>query len=193
MSRRPANWPPLYLAPLALLLVAAVQLIRVETQHLTAWKGGGFGMFSSLDLIRVVRVHVTTDEGEAVVPLPDLPILKARLLAAPDMPALERVASRALERDWVLLDYDEMVAGAAGLPEEVRSGIIRSETNRELRSKEWKAYPDLAAFAVPEGAPPGFGRSPSAARVVVYAARYEPQEQRLVFEPLNELVVEAPP
>ena len=62
------------LAPGLLVLVACVQLTLVRTSDLTAWKGGGFGMFSTYDAptSRALRLVLLTEEGEAVVAFPDL-------------------------------------------------------------------------------------------------------------------------
>ena len=37
------------LPPLLLTVVALLQIVLARTADLTAWKGGGFGMFSTLD------------------------------------------------------------------------------------------------------------------------------------------------
>lgn len=58
------------LAPALLLALAAAQLLLVATLHLSPWKGGGFGMFSTNDHGAFRQVRVTTADGRAV-PLPD--------------------------------------------------------------------------------------------------------------------------
>lgn len=193
MSRRRAVGALIYAAPLALLLVAGSQVARVQTQHLTAWKGGGFGMFSSLDLIRVARVHVITEEEEALVPLPNLPVHRSRLLASPDSRTLARVASRALEQQWFILSYDDLVLQVAGLPDEVRRGVIRSETDRARSPDDWTPYPARAAFAYTPARDDTSRVVILGARAAVFAARFDPLAKRLTFAPLNRVSVPAQP
>lgn len=48
--------------PAALLLaVASTQMLLARTEALSAWKGGGFGMFASLDEARFRHVRVFVD------------------------------------------------------------------------------------------------------------------------------------
>ena len=61
-ARAGRHWPPWvgYLPILLLLFVAANQMRIARSTAMTAWKGGGFGMFSTLDRpsARQVRVHL---------------------------------------------------------------------------------------------------------------------------------------
>ena len=38
-----------YFVPTLLIIIAILQLVLVKTSHLSPWKGGGFGMFASID------------------------------------------------------------------------------------------------------------------------------------------------
>ncbi len=51
-----------------LCLVALHHAYRVSREGLTPWKGGGFGMFSTIDsqAQRFVRLSVTTEGGETL-------------------------------------------------------------------------------------------------------------------------------
>ena len=66
---------------MVLVLVATSQLVLASTTDLTAWRGGGFGMFSTLDNHdqRFLRITATTAEGEEVP-------VRARVLLAADSP-----------------------------------------------------------------------------------------------------------
>lgn len=44
-----SQWVARYLAPTLLITVACAQLLLSHTLHLDPWKGGGFGMFATLD------------------------------------------------------------------------------------------------------------------------------------------------
>ncbi len=56
MASRWAPWVR-FLPCSILIAVASVQLVLAHTQDLTAWHGGGFGMFSTLDVGDARHVH----------------------------------------------------------------------------------------------------------------------------------------
>jgi len=77
------------LVPLLLVLVAARQIYLVQSQQLTPWLGGGFGMFASVDRIdhRVTRAYAISSAGEFPLILPRLDDrfrleMKARVMPA---------------------------------------------------------------------------------------------------------------
>lgn len=87
------------LTPLVLLIaVAAVQVVLARTVDLTAWKGGGFGMFSTLDHGAYRRVDIVLDA-------PD----RSEALAVPE--SLEVSATRAAlcPTEWLLRKLAEGV------------------------------------------------------------------------------------
>jgi hypothetical protein len=59
-------------APALLCIVAARQQYLVRTERLTPWKGGGFGMFATVESgsTRVVRASLERREGDRVLSLP---------------------------------------------------------------------------------------------------------------------------
>ena len=89
--------PPL--PALLLIAVAAVQIGLARAGDLTAWKGGGFGMFSTLD-------HGAHRRITAVVEAPD----RSEQIELP--PSLEETAARAagLPADWLLRRLAEALA-----------------------------------------------------------------------------------
>ena len=91
------------LAPVCLLLVAGLHFIRVWTAHQTPWKGGGFGMFSTVDAetARFLRCYLVTDTGRVPLPVPP-PLEKqiAELKAAPSAPGLMQLAQRLAKHEW---------------------------------------------------------------------------------------------
>jgi len=91
------------LAPLCLCLVAGLHVVRVWTARQTPWKGGGFGMFSTVDSEsnRFLRTYLLTDSGELLLPLP--PALDKRTAeqrAAPSTAGLREIASRVAAQQW---------------------------------------------------------------------------------------------
>ena len=55
--------------PIVLIGVALTQITLAHTRDLTPWKGGGFGMFASVDLLsyRPIKAEFDTDEGQIPV------------------------------------------------------------------------------------------------------------------------------
>lgn len=93
-----------WLAPICLCLVAGLHLWRVTTAGQTPWKGGGFGMFSTIDAehARFVRAYLQTVGGERPVMIPqDLEKKVAELRAAPNEQGLEELANRLVQRQWI--------------------------------------------------------------------------------------------
>ena len=93
-------WPSL---PAALLVVVALgQLALAHTTGLSPWKGGGFGMFASLDArpFRYVRVFVEAPERSEELAIPaSLEALAASAEIQPGDRQLERLARGVVARE----------------------------------------------------------------------------------------------
>lgn len=90
--------------PALLVVVAGTQLFSARTAWLTPWKGGGFGMFSTVDAphARFVRVVLETPRGEQRVPLPDAHREDAGVLrAAPTQARADALATALARETWV--------------------------------------------------------------------------------------------
>jgi len=90
------------LPPLLLTVVALVQIVLARTADLTAWKGGGFGMFSTTDDAgrRRVRVFVTAPErSEEIAIAPSLEDAARRAAVLPADYELARLAQRVVSRE----------------------------------------------------------------------------------------------
>jgi hypothetical protein len=95
------RWLPA-LPALLLVIVASTQIIWSRTLGLTPWKGGGFGMFSSLDdaAFRFVRVVVEApDRSEEIEMAPSLEDAAARAVTLPSAYRLERLAVAVAARE----------------------------------------------------------------------------------------------
>ena len=94
------SWAALPAALLA--VVAATQIVLTQVQMLSPWKGGGFGMFSTLDErpFRYVRMFVRAPERseELAVP-PSLEELAASAEILPSDLQLERLARAVVARE----------------------------------------------------------------------------------------------
>ncbi len=86
-----------YTAPALLTTLACTQLFFGLNFGLTPWKGGGFGMFSTVDSPggRTVRVYLETDDGDLPTKAPSW--LSRRRKYARSFPAEFRVRSLAAD------------------------------------------------------------------------------------------------
>ncbi len=133
----PANRSLFYrraaLAPVCLCLVAALHGARVWTVNQTPWKGGGFGMFSTVDdeSARFVRCYLVTPEGQLplVVP-PAAQKLVAELRAAPTQAKLDELARRLAKASWRWKNerrQNEAAAIAAAGGSEITSAVYHAQ------------------------------------------------------------------
>jgi len=112
-SIRDLSWRG-YVAPLLLVAVVVGQRYLMHTHRLDPWKGGGFGMFSSLSdrNLRKMTVTIVTANGtehrfppSAVasrLPLDgDMWWKRSQLLTMPRQTALQSLADRLAAAQWV--------------------------------------------------------------------------------------------
>ena len=118
------------LAPALLIAVASTQIALSRTSDLTAWKGGGFGMFSTLD-------HGAYRGVVATIEAPD----RSETLEMP--PSLEELAARAAAcpSDWLL--------------RELARGIVSRERRYErpvtaIKLSVWQTTFDVTTLAASE-------------------------------------------
>jgi hypothetical protein len=90
-------------APAVLLTVVAVcQIVLATTADLTPWKGGGFGMFATLDHNAYRRLDVVIEgpeRSEALEIPPSLEVAAARASAFPAELMLRSLAEDVVERE----------------------------------------------------------------------------------------------
>lgn len=92
-----------WLAPICLCVVAGLHAWRVMSAGQTPWKGGGFGMFSTIDAehARYVRAYLVTPTGERPLILPtEFDRKIAELRAAPNREGLEALAQKLSQKNW---------------------------------------------------------------------------------------------
>lgn len=85
-----------------LLVVASVQMVLAHTANLSPWKGGGFGMFASVDGLpfRELRVFVSApSRSEELHIPPSLEHAAARAATFPHTSALEAFARSIASRE----------------------------------------------------------------------------------------------
>ena len=93
-----------WLAPICLCLVAGLHLYRVCTAGQTPWKGGSFGMFSTIDSehSRFVHAWLMTDTGPRPLQIPsNLEKKFAELRATPNHALAQALAVRLAKQNWI--------------------------------------------------------------------------------------------
>lgn len=201
MKRRVPDHLLSFLAPGLLVLVACVQMALVRTHDLTAWKGGGFGMFSTFDAptSRALRLVLLTEEGEAVVAFPNLRVRKERLLNMPSTGVLTDLAAQAVREDWIVYSYDQLAAIGSELPEEFQRQLARHEQARRAAHREDstaappEGRPPLVAFSYARRSSKLEGRRPPilGARAEVWRLDFDAAIGQLHAEPIDSVTVEA--
>jgi hypothetical protein len=116
-----------YGAPALLCVIAGLQIYVAHTAPLSPWKGGGIGMFSTVDspAARFLRVYLVTDDGEIPVMIP--PGLGARAQEVRTIPTrgrLRSIAEGVARGEWVpyRLDsaaerYRDLISKYEGAPD----------------------------------------------------------------------------
>ena len=130
--KEPVRTPLLirYAAPALLVVVALIEITVAHTTELTPWKGGGFGMFSTVDDpdARWVRCFVVANGHAVPVSIPsdverDVQVLQAM----PSHPRLMRLAFHIARARWVTEAFDRdpkeppNPCAAAKLPPSIRA------------------------------------------------------------------------
>jgi hypothetical protein len=112
--RRPrALW---LLVPALLTVVAVGQHVLATASTLSPWKGGGFGMFSTVDapVARFVRAHVVAGSVEYAVDPPAALAARVRIIRAWPRPGnVDDLARRLARLRWTAADFGHAVPTAA--------------------------------------------------------------------------------
>ena len=127
------------IAPLCLCLVAGLHAVRVLACGQTQWKGGGFGMFSTVDseTSRFVRAFAVTAQGELPLAIPShLDKAVAELRAAPTQAKVESVARRLAATRWRRPDERMLREAQRWLPEQRLSASLPLPERGLFRSLE---------------------------------------------------------
>ena len=93
---------PAAIAPAVLVVVATLQVVMARTAGLTPWKGGGFGMFSTLDhgAYRGIDILIEApDRSESQRVPPSLEELAARAASCPSEWLLRELAEGVVARE----------------------------------------------------------------------------------------------
>lgn len=170
-----------WLAALILCGIAIAQLILANTGDLSPWKGGGFGMFATVDspLMRTITAEGVDEDGNEVrIEAFDLMSESDRLRwrAWPDSALLERLADRMGSLEYVRIGSQRSVA-----LERLREENPLLELPDGDGGGEW-LRPRRA------GDPEGGAKKLQAVRIEAWRMRYFAEENRIAMEALGEPV-----
>jgi hypothetical protein len=124
-------------APILLCLVAAVQIARVLLLAQTPWKGGGFGMFASIDRpeTRFAKAYLLTDRGEMPALVPALPAgLAMRTTPTPEN--LGRLADELGGYNWVRVGHQWVIAWPVAADQQDPADVVPYSA---LRVELWRS------------------------------------------------------
>ena len=100
-----------YTIPIVLIAVAGIQQVSVRTAHLSPWKGGGFGMFSTVDDPNTRQLHVHALRQGQAIPImlddvaeirPEITGVLTRARYVPTHRNLEAAAQELLTVQWIV-------------------------------------------------------------------------------------------
>ena len=171
----------LLIAPALLLVgVAGIQLMRARTTGLTPWKGGGFGMFSTVDSgrARFLRAYLVTGSGDVPIDLPadeSVRQLVRRVQALAHERDVRQLAALLARITWI--PTGATAATAAPIPDPGGIGRRRPLPYRPLRALEPAPAPDRRVSA--------------AVRLELWRYQFEPATRTLVAR--RSMSVVAPP
>ena len=170
-----------WLAAIILCGVAILQLVLAGYYGLSPWKGGGFGMFSTVDAppMRLITVE-GLDQNGYLVRIDPLDIMneadQRRWHSWPDRVLLEKLADRIFALEY-LHSGSQRRKALRRLESQNPDLILPEEEDYGDWVRPWRAGdPENAAFQM------------KAIRVEGWRLRYAPQGNKLVTDPLGDPV-----
>lgn len=93
-----------WVAPIVLILGVTFQRYNVVVHDQTPWVGGGFGMFSTVDVpgARLMRTYLLTDRGPALILERSMGENRRLVYSQPSDSRLERVANTLATQEWAV-------------------------------------------------------------------------------------------
>ena len=133
-----------YLPPAILAAVAINHLVLSQTSDLSPWKGGGFGMFATVDspARRFLSGHLAADGKVLPISLPGDDAAGDALTGALTLPSperLDRLTDVLARREWYLNPATGTAtprSGRGGTDRRIRPQAIRLEVYRVLFNRE---------------------------------------------------------
>ena len=187
-EERISVWIRKWAFPALLCAIAMQQLLAVATLDLTPWKGGGFGMFSSIDTpsARILRVEASVEGRSVRLDLASVQedpwTERASYFALGKLTEnnLRRLARRLAAIEWVpvgversMLAAGEVLPSDASVPDLWRSSVLRPRSARD----RWL--------------PPGATIRPHRVRAQVWKLKFDPSNRELTFVPAGPVADES--
>lgn len=178
-----SQWIERWLVPSILVGVALLQITLAHTANLSPWKGGGFGMFSSIDSpsMRTVAAEGVDAQGE---------VIRFDLLSELD-PVLER-RMRVFPRRSDLAQIAPQLIGQMVVPTARRQQfILRSlhDKNPDIVDTRDADVLTTPLYRLYDGEPaPREPRLLQAVRLQWWRLRFDPSQNRIYSEPISAAV-----
>lgn len=182
-----------WIAPLVLCAIGLNQLVLVHASALSRWKGGGFGMFATVDSpgARFLRIYLVTESGRIPTTIPtSLRDASRELRTLPTAEHATELARKLAAGTWVYVRMQSPVAyytEIAGLPR--RASRARTELTDEGGSStdeiDFRRLGFVRMLESGESVGPGDERVDfSAVQVEVLGYRFDRASTTLVARPL---------
>lgn len=194
-----------YLAAGVLILVALTQKYNVYVHDQLAGRGGGFGMFSTVDVApsRMIRFYLLTDQGEALVIDPRRTRVLGsfyveRILIKPTDEILEDAATKIASTPWRIFEKPDLEAVFDQLPDDLQSYLdkdliwhgrsgLQSNSDSSAVPQTPSSYP--SRFALPGKTGPGsIPYELRGVRVELWTSTFNADTHMLVANKLKEVV-----
>jgi hypothetical protein len=190
-------------APALLILIASVQLFMAHVYDLTAWKGGGFGMFSTVDSqgARFLRIYLVTPNGRTAVEVPsDLQPTARSVRTFPRAEELAQLADQLAQATWVPYTYNPFTLDAgrgltrmAGQVDDLAGSAVAPAVHPQQPVDDppltWAGQEDRPLFRTLQPGEPalaGQAIQVSSVQVELWRFRFDAQAHRLKAEKLLE-------
>jgi hypothetical protein len=143
----------LYLSPFLLLTIASIQFYFAHAYELTPWKGGGFGMFSTVDALdtRFLKIFLITPNGAIPADVPaNLEQDKTRIRSLPTPSRIAALAEAMARGTWIDCDIRrrEVFAKVTGAPSSDASSPATRSTGKPRMVRQLE--PDEVAHSSAE-------------------------------------------
>ena len=190
-------------APFLLIVVVFVQITLSHFQMLSPWKGGGFGMFSTIDRPswRLLRGYlISSDSTEFPVGQPYLGYSSdrdRRIRTMPSRALLSDVAKELTQRKWIGYDVGRVLETFRNISPEARSQLLDADVNRYMEMSDTSPglstilnSSDVVAFPVEREVPDSDLVTFAQVRVGVWIMQFDPAQNRVSGEKIVEVFVE---
>jgi hypothetical protein len=167
-----------FTVPALLILVALIQIWFVYTNNLTPWKGGGFGMFASIDRMERRPVHITITASDRVFAVDPGNLVTGqnemrKIQSMPNNRRLNELAGNVMAASWTI-DSSRAVSSYSA------DEIIGTSKYQKYLLKPVFSKSDAAGLTL---------ISADLVSVEVFRMNYDTNNQKLSLKSLNRVVL----